>query len=198
MKRLDFYKTYCRVTDRAFSDRVIRSAGDREQAWRRGQTQVSKPERRVCLAGQYLALGGAVWFLAAGEWAVAEVLLALYLLTVWLTDFSLIKMELLYRIYRRENLFSELLYQNFLGKTDGLWCAVKPLVQSRVSGFARIGWGKLWVRYRVCFRKKREDVTIVIRPGGIWVQSGADRLRLADAGMTLGDAAQRIAEELNM
>ena len=197
MKRWEFYRTYWRITDRVFADRTIWSAHDREQAWRRGQTRTSKLERKCGLALQYLALFGAVWLLVAGDGALGAVLLLLHLLSAWITDFSVVKMELLYGIYRRKNLFSQLLYQNFLGKTDGLWCAVKPLAKNRVSGFVRVGRGKLWVRYRVVFRKGHEDASIVVTPFGIRIRSREREYRLDDPSITLEEAARQIAGELH-
>ena len=197
MKRWEFYRTYWRITDRSFADRTIWTAHDREMAWRKGQRFASKRERKAFLAAQYLMLFGAIWCLAAGKHTLCRVLLAAHLLDIGITDFSVVKMELLYGIYRRKNLFSQLLYQNFLGKTDGLWCAVKPLAKSRVSGFVRVGRGKLRVRYRVVFRKGHEDASIVVTPFGIRIRSREREYRLDDPSITLEEAARQIAGELH-
>lgn len=197
MDRLDFYRTYYRVTDRCFSDSMCWSKKESERAWRKGQIRTSKLERKLGIAGQYLALLGALVCIPMGEYGIGVVCGILFLCSATAMDFSFVKMEVLFRIYRKESVFSGLLHQAFLGDTDVLWCAVKPYAKNRVSGLALGKWRKLEVTYRAVFRKGRRDVFLTLKPSGIRLRSEGIEHTWENPAMSLEDAAKEIAEVLN-
>ncbi len=197
MDRLDFYRTYDRVTDGRFSDRICWSKEDCEQAWRRGQLRTSKLGRRLEIAGQYLALLGALVCIPLGEYGISAVCCVLFLWSAVETDFSIVKMEVLYRIYREGNAFSGLLYQAFLGNTDVLWNTVKLHARNRVSGFAIKKRRKLEVTYRVVFRKGRRDVFLTVKPSGIRLRTEGIERVWNDPAVPLEEMAVEIGEALN-
>ena len=96
MSRKDFYKLYYTITDRMFSDHVIWTNEDREQAWRKRQNRMSKIERKISIVFQYLALLAAIIGFCAGEYTVGVATVVLFLLSCALTDFSVVKIEVLY------------------------------------------------------------------------------------------------------
>lgn len=155
MSRREFYKLYYTITDRTFSDHVILTEEDREQAWRKRQILMSKIGRKISIAFQYLALFAAFISFCVGEYAVGVVMVVLFLLNSALADFSVVKIEVIYAIYRRKNAFSALLYMAFRSGLDEFWSLVKHRVGKAVSGFVPEWKGKLWAKYLVIYRKKR-------------------------------------------
>lgn len=88
MKRIDFYKEYYKITDRLFSDRIIRSAKDRDIAWAKGQHNTAKSERKVFIAVQYLSFLLSFLFLLTRNWMYCVFCLGIFMLIYFITDFS--------------------------------------------------------------------------------------------------------------
>ena len=56
MKRKDFYREYFKRTNEVFSDKYIWSQKEREKARKKRQIYISKLERKIFIAIQYLIL----------------------------------------------------------------------------------------------------------------------------------------------
>ena len=196
MSRKDFYKLYYTITDRMFSDHVIWTNEDREQAWRKGQILMSKIERKISIVFQYLALLAAIIGFCAGEYAVGVATVVLFLLSSALTDFSVVKIEVLYAVYRRKNVFSALLYMVFQSGLDEFWHLVKPSVGKTVSGFLPQWKCKLWAKYSVIYRKQREKALIWLYPNKIVVKTENGKHTITDQTLSMQELAEQISDIL--
>lgn len=193
MSRKDFYKLYYAITDRMFSDHVIWTNENREQAWRKGQINLSKIGRKISIAFQYLALSAAIISFWVGEYAVAAATGLLFLLGSVVTDFSVVKIEILYAIYRRKNAFCALLYMVFRSGLDEVWSFVKPKVGKVVSGFVPEWKGKLWAKYSVIYRKERREAVIWLYPNKIVVNTENGKHTITDRTLSMQKLAEQIA-----
>ena len=197
MERREFYKTYYRVTDGIYSDLLILTKEDREGTRRKGQIYLSKWERKALILTQYLILLGELVCSVAGWDLPGFPGFLFFLMACTITDFSFIKMEVVYQVYRREELFARILHQGFLGKTQMLWDGVKPYVQKRISGFCLTGKWKLWLRYSILERKGQTPGMITVTPWGIRIRMDGRELCLRERGMSMESAAEQIAGFLN-
>ena len=193
MSRKDFYKLYHTITDRMFSDHVIWTAEDREQAWRKGQIKSSKIGRKISIGFQYLALLTAMISFWMGEYVIGVTTGVLFLLGSALTDFSVVKIEVLYAVYRRKNAFSALLYMVFRSGLDEFWSFVKPRVGKKVSGFLPEWKCKLWAKYSVIYRKQRVKSVIWLYPNKIVVKTKNGKHTITDRTLSMQELADQVA-----
>lgn len=198
MKRFAFYKEYYQITNRIYADHTIWSAEDREQAWRKGQINISKRERVVFIAAQYCALlaAGILFMTGLGRYGIIGCVM--FLLGSLITDFSITKIELLYQVFTHNSPYALLLYKAFSGKIDDFWCLMQPETKKKASGFVRINRNKFVAKYRVVFRKKHESLIIIISPFNIKLKSEADNIVFNDTTATLTQIADDITEVLNL
>ena len=196
MSRKDFYKLYYTITDRMFSDHVIWTNEDREQAWRKGQILMSKIERKISIVFQYLALLAAIIGFCVGEYTVGVATVVLFLLSSALTDFLVVKIEVIYAVYRRKNVFSALLYMVFRSGLDEFWSFVRPGVGKKVSGFVPEWKCKLWAKYSVIYRKQRVKAVILLCPNKIVVKTENGKHTITDRTLSMQDLAEQIADIL--
>ena len=197
MKRLAFYKEYYKITNRIYADQYIWSSKDRQHARRKGQINISKTERGIFVAAQYFVLLAAGISFAIGYNRIGIIGCAMFLLYSMITDFSIIKIETLYHIFSRNNLYSALLYQAFSGKADDFWCLILPNTKKAVSGFVRINRNKFVAKYRVVFRKKRESATIILSPFNLRLKSETHNIVFNDPTATATQIANSISEILD-
>lgn len=197
MKRFAFYKEYYQITNRIYADHTVWSAENREQAWRKGQINISKKERVVFIAAQYCALFATGILFVTGNCQYGIIGCVMYLLSFLITDFSIAKIELLYQVFKHNSPYASLLYKTFSGKIDDFWCLIQPKIKNKVSGFVRINRNKFVAKYRVVFRKKHKSVTIIISPFNIKLKSETDNIVFNDATATLTQIAEGVAEGLN-
>lgn len=194
MKRFAFYKEYYEITNRIYADRTVWTSKDRETAWRKGQIYTSKTERGVVIVAQYCILLATGIAFATGNNQYGIIGCAAFLLCSLITDFSIIKMEILYRTFSHNNPYSTLLYYAFSGKADVFWCLVRPNTKKIVSGFVRTNRNKFVAKYRVVFRKKREIVTIIITPFKVIIKSKTHMLVFNDTTESLTQIAANVSE----
>lgn len=197
MKRFAFYKEYYEITNRIYADRTVWTGKDREKAWRKGQIYTSKTERGVIIVAQYCILLATGIAFATGKNQYGIIGCAAFLLCSLITDFSIIKIEILYRIFSRNTPYSIMLYQAFSGKADIFWCRVRPNTKKIVSGFVRTNRNKFVAKYRVVFRRKREIVTIIITPFKVIIKSKTRNIVFNDATKSLTQIATDLSEGIN-
>ena len=193
MSRKEFYKLYYTITNRKFSDHVIWTNEDREQAWRKGQIKSSKIGRKISIGFQYLALLTAMISFWMGEYVIGVTTGVLFLLGSALTDFSVVKIEVLYAVYRRKNAFSALLYMVFRSGLDEFWSFVKPRVGKKVSGFLPEWKCKLWAKYSVIYRKQRVKSVIWLYPNKIVVKTKNGKHTITDRTLSMQELADQVA-----
>lgn len=193
MSRKEFYKLYYTITNRKFSDHVIWTNEDREQAWRKGQIMLSKIERKISIGLQYVALLATIISFWMGEYVIGVTTGVLFLLGSALTDFSVVKIEVLYAVYRRKNAFSALLYMVFRSGLDEFWSFVKPRVGKKVSGFLPEWKCKLWAKYSVIYRKQRVKSVIWLYPNKIVVKTKNGKHTITDRTLSMQELADQVA-----
>jgi len=196
MKRKDFYKLYYAVTDKVYADHILWTEEDSEQAWRKGQIRTSKLGRKIFIFWQYAALLAAVIGLAAGAYAIGITLGALFLLGCVLTNYSVIKIELLYAVYRRNDVFSSLLYMVFRGGLDAFGAEVKLRAGKRIGGFVPEWKAGLWAKYSVVYRKQGAQATIWLYPNKMVVKTGKGKCAIADRALSMQALAEQVAQIL--
>lgn len=198
MKRTEFYKEYYKITNRPFSDRMIWSLTDRETAWRKGQHNVAKIERKLFIVLQYLILL-CCWiplFFGLNGWCCVFGVV-LFILLSYITDFSIIKIEILYHIYNRNNIYSKLLYKIFSGKIDSFFNLIRTGTKKNISGFVLQNGQKLIAKYCAVFRKQRNKAILIFKPNCITVRYNSVDYKIDDTDLTESKLADRIAHILN-
>lgn len=194
MKRSAFYKEYYESTNRIFADRTVWSAKDRETAWRKGQIYTTKTERWIVIVAQYCILLATGISFATGNSGYGIIGCAAFLLCSIISDFSILKIEMLYRIFSHNTPYSIMLYQAFSGKADDFWRLVQPNTKKIVSGFVRTNRNKFVVKYRVVFRRKREIATVIITPFNVVLKSEIRKIVFDDPTKSLAQIATDLSE----
>jgi hypothetical protein len=157
---------------------------------------MSKIERKISIVFQYLALLAAIIGFCVGEYTVGVATVVLFLLSSALTDFLVVKIEVIYAVYRRKNVFSALLYMVFRSGLDEFWSFVKPRVGKKVSGFVPEWKCKLWAKYSVIYRKQRVKAVILLCPNKIVVKTENGKHTITDRTLSMQDLAEQIADIL--
>lgn len=197
VKRLEFYKEYYRVTDKDFADFWILTGKDVRYARDKGWRRTSKTERKVMILLQYLALVAAIVCFLLGKANYGLIGCLWFLLSIPVTDFSLLEMELLYRVFCRNTPYAILLHLAFFRKLDSFWQLVMPGAKKRSSGFVRWRDLRFAVTYRVILRKSTQRVFLSIRPNGVKLFTRSHKVIFDDPALPLEALAEQIAEALS-
>lgn len=171
MKRADFYIEYYNTTDRAFSDKIVWGKKEREVAWRKGQHLTSKLERKIFIVIQYLILLSC-WVpmcFDRGMWMVIPFALLWFLLQMYITDFSVIKIEILYAIYRSNNIFCSVLYDIFLGNVTDFFNKLQSSTKEKVTGYVFQRGGKFYGTYIAVCRNRDDKISITFKKNSVLV-----------------------------
>lgn len=171
MKRKDFYSDYYTRTNRLFSDKIIWTKEDRENAWRKGQLPISKSERKLFITTQYLTLL-LCWIPVCFyniSWAIILIALLAFLLQSCISDFSIIKIECLYLIYRKDNIFCFILHSIFLGNSTSFFNELKRATNKKISGYVLKGGGEFYAKYLAVCRNKNDKIILVFQKNKIKV-----------------------------
>ena len=196
MKRKEFYKEYYNITDHRFCNRAIWFSKDREKAWRKGQSNTSKTERKIFIVCQYLFLVLSVILLFFGRIPHGAISFILFLLMCLITDFSILKVEVLYHIFHRDTIYTTLLYQTFMGKMDFFFNSIKTN-NGRISGFVRNNSNKLVAKYLVVYRKQQNKTEIIFKPTCIVVKTSVSQHRIDNPTLSEGELLEKVSELLH-
>ena len=201
MTRKEFFIEYYRRTDEKFADEMIGSSESRERAWRKGQSNTSKSQRIMYIVLQYLVLLGCLIFLLTGMewWRIVIPFLILHLPTVYITDFSLLKIELLYRIYRKNTVYSRLLHDIFLGRYDDFLKDLRRATKSKVSGYVCVQWQnpKFYAKFRAVCRKPSEEVFLTFSPRKVKIRANSRTVIICDRSLSREQLIHEIASAVN-
>lgn len=165
MKRKDFYIEYYYRSNRAFSDKIVWGKEEREDAWRKGQHLTSKFERKVFIVTQYLVLF-LCWIPVCFDrrmWRIIPIALLCFLLQSVITDFSIIKIEWLYSIYRKNNVYCSVLHDIFLGNFDYFLAQMKCATKKIVTGYYLDRGGRFYGKYCAICRNKGNKITVIFK-----------------------------------
>ena len=172
MGRKEFYIAYYNRTNRAFSDKIIWGKEEREEAWRKGQCLTSKSERKIFIIIQYIYLL-VCWVPMCFDlrlWVVAPIALLLFFAQSIITDFSMIKVEWLYFIYRQNNVYSSVLCDIFFGNFTNFLDKLKRLTKKKVIGYVRNNGGKFCVKYCAVCRNKSSMIAMTFKRNRVVVK----------------------------
>lgn len=199
MKRRDFYIAYYNRTNRAFSDKIVWGKEEREEAWRKGQHLTSKLERKIFIVTQYLILL-LCWIPMCFDreaWVVVPIALLLFLLQSFITDFSIIKIECLYLIYRKNNIYCSVLYDIFLGNLTGFLEELKRSSKKKVTGFVFGGGGKFYGKYCAVCRNKDNNIALYFKRDSVIVTVNKKKHVIKDVLLTKEHLITEIAAIIN-
>ena len=163
MKRSDFYKEYFSVTNRDFSDHPLWTKESREKAWQKGKLKGSKAWRYVSMVLQYcFPIGFAIYAIADPRaWILLPLGLFFYLITSYTSDFSFLKIELLYRLYNANTVYAELLHDVFCGNTHDFFEKIRRNAKKYISGYLHISGEKFYGKYELLAKTKDKIILII-------------------------------------
>jgi hypothetical protein len=163
MTRKEFYDKYYEKTDRRFGDKFVWGrCGYSEENNRKGQLQFSKLERKIYIILNYISLFVFVGFciFANSFWIYSPIVIILHILYSIITDFSIIKIEMLYRIHKTKTVYCSVLCKVFSGEWSSSLDSLKRLTKRTVLGFYKKSGGKFWGKYCAICRNKNNSIII--------------------------------------
>ncbi len=199
MSRNEFYKEYYKRTDEEFADEMIGGKESREKAWRNRQRNTSKKARILHIVLQYVVLLGCLIFFCTGMewWRFVIPFFLLYLPLVYVTDFSLLKMELLYRIYRPNSIYAQLLHDFFLGKSAEFITDLRRATQSKVNGYVHLRGKKFYGKFRAVCKSQNEEILITFYPRKVKIKANSQTVIIRDRSLSRTDLIRQIASVVN-
>ena len=165
MKRTDFYIEYYNRTNRAFSDKIAWGKEEHEEAWQKGQYLTSKLERKIFIVTQYIVLL-LCWIPVCFErraWVVVPIALIWFFLQSLITDFSIIKIEWLYSVYCKNNVYCSVLHDIFLGNFDDFLAQLKRATKKQVTGYYLDRGGRFYGKYCAICRNKDNKIAVIFK-----------------------------------
>lgn len=199
MKRKDFYIEYYNRTNRIFSDNAIWNKKDREKSWRKRQINFSKKERKVYIVLQYLILL-LCWIpmcFDRGLWTVIPVALLYFLSSCFITDFSIIKIEILYFIYRQNNVFCSVLHDIFLGNYDNMLRALTRLTKKEATGYVFRSGGRFYGTFDAVSRNKKRNIVLKFKVNSVTVAINEQKFVIKDEMLSKEEVITEIAAVIN-
>ena len=166
MQRKEFYIEYYNRTDRAFSDKIIWDKKDREEAWRKGQyLMISKLGRKLFIVIQYLILllCCVLVYFDRDLWVVVPIAIVCFLLGLYTTDFSILRIELLYFIYRRNSVYCTMLHDIFFGTYSEFVNQLTRLTKKQVNGYFLVNRGKFYGKFRAICKNRSKKIVLRIK-----------------------------------
>ena len=195
MKRRAFYREYYDRTNCFFSDKIIWGKKEREEAWRKGQGLISKFGRKILIIAQYFILF-LCWIPLCFDqtmWKIIPVALLLFLLQSSLADFSIIKIELMYSIYRKDNIYCSILYDIFLGKYTDFLDELKRLTKKQVTGYVFKSGGKFYGKFFAICREKNNKIFVTFKRNKVVITVNNRTATINDVILTKDQLLSKIA-----
>ncbi len=199
MKKRKFYIEYYDRTNRAFSDKIIWGKKEREDAWRQGQHLISKLERKIFIVTQYLTLL-LCWIPMCFDrdaWIIVPIAVSVFLLQILITDFSIIKIEWLYYIYRKNTVYSSVLHDIFLGKFADFLNELKRATKKEVTGYIFKSGGEFYGKYCAVCRNKNNKITLTFKRNSVVIMVNKKKFVIKDSLLTKEHLATEIATIIN-
>ena len=161
MTRKSFYKEYYRRTDSAFNDEITLSK----------HSGISKFGRKIYIILQHLSLVFGIAFTCDTKDATYIFLGGfLYLLCGLISDFSLVRMEILYHIYNRDTAYSEILYIFFLGEDTPLLDSLTRATKRFVRGYSPSCFGRIFRSVSALCKSTDDMLKIIFRPNSVKIR----------------------------
>ncbi len=136
MKFTEFFKLYFEITDRQYSDKIIwdSHSDNYKKATQKGQNpRISKLERKLLIILQYLELiFTVVYSIITNVWIVSFFGVIVFLLSVYITSFSLIIILKLF-LSLNGSVYSQIWLQLFYGNFD--FSYLTKLTKTKINGY---------------------------------------------------------------
>ena len=199
MTRKDFYAEYYTITNRIFCDKFVWSKQTfSKEAWQKGQISCSKLERKIFILLQYICLL-ICWIPMCFDctlWIIVPFGILISFLCSLITDFSLIKIEVLYQIYNRKTVYCRLLYKAFLGDWSFL-DQLKRLTKRVALGFNKKSRYKFYSQYCAVCRNKNNSITIKFKIRSVEVKVNNESFIINKSFESEDDLILEVASVIN-
>jgi len=199
MKRKDFYVEYYNRTNRVFSDKIIWGKKESEDARRKGHLFTSKFERKIFIVIQYLILL-LCWLPICFDrklWVVIPIALLLFLLHSLITDYSILKIEILYFVYCKKSIYSSILHDIFLGCYGDFLDELTRLTKEEVAGYILVSGGKFYGKFQAVCRNKSKKIVLRFRVNSVIVTVDEKKFLIKGALPTKESLITEIAAIIN-
>lgn len=199
MKRKDFYIEYYNRTNRVFSDTIVWGKKERQTAWRKGQHYTSKIERLSFIIIQYLALFLS-WIPMCFDfdlWKLIPISIIISILISLETDFSFIKIEILYFIYKTDNVFCSILHNIFLGDFGFFLDDLKKLTKPSVNGYIFKSGGKFYGKFLAICRNRNNSISIKFKFNSVIIKINGKKTTINNKALSLEKLVSEISSVIN-
>lgn len=132
-----------------------------------------------------------------GAWVVIPIALLLFLLQSFLTDYSIIKIELLYCIYRKDDIYCSVLHDIFLGKYSDFLDKLKLLTKKQVTGYVFKSGGKFYGKYFAVCRDKSNKIMLTFKKNEVVVTVNDKKTVINSVISTRDQLLSKIATAIN-
>lgn len=197
MKRKGFYAEYYRITDMAFTNST--SGYPSALIWRKTVFPSNKKDRKSAIAFQYLSLlpcllplvfGIELWY-----WALLSVTTSVFVSHN--TVFSIIKIEMLYSIYRRDELYCSLLYDMFKSRFKDFREDLRRGTKKVVNDYYLEKGGRFYGKYRAVCRDPKHNITVIFKRNKVSVNVNGAVTDITDKTLSREQLISRMAEIIN-
>jgi hypothetical protein len=93
-------------------------------------------------------------------WVVIPIAILCFLLQSYITDFSILKIEILYLIYRQNSIYCSVLHDIFLGNYAEFFNQLTRYTKKEVTGYFLIGGGKFYGKFRAVCRNRNKNISL--------------------------------------
>ncbi len=199
MHRKDFYIEYFNRTNRVFSDKIIWGKKEREEAWRKGQHLTSKLERKIFIVSQYLVLLLCWIPICFGRelWVVIPLAIFCFLFQSFITDFSILKIEFLYFIHRKNSIYCSVLHDIFLGNYAEFINQLTRFTKKIVTGYVFVSGGKFYGKFRAVCRNKSTKIVLRFQMNCVIVVINKKKFVIKDVLSSKEQLIQELADIIN-
>ena len=97
------------------------------------------------------------------KWVIITIALIIFLSQSYITNFSIIKIELLYYIYRKSNVYCSVLHDIFVGEYTDFFDKLKRLTKKQVIGYFLKSGGTLYGKFNAVCRNKSNKIILIFR-----------------------------------
>ncbi|MBQ7378485.1 MAG: hypothetical protein IJW70_02250 [Clostridia bacterium] len=204
MTRKEFYIEYYRVTDRVFrNQKPWRRRDDQDPLLRpRGHLNDSYPSksgRILLIIAQYLTLPLFCIPLCIDLRFALYIPVALLIVAccLGLTNFSIIKIELLYSVYRKNNVYCSLLHDIFLNTSTDFMETLRRSTKKAVTGYYFCGISKIPGKYCGICRKSENKLLLTFRKNKVVIKVNEKKIVIHKEFATKEQLISEIAAVIN-
>ena len=130
-------------------------------------------------------------------WRVIPIALIWFLLMQLITDFSVVKIELLYYIYRKNDVYCSLLYDIFLDSLPDFLDKLNHLTNKKVTGYIFMGGGKFYGKYLAVCRNRSNNIILKFKTNRVIIKINEKKFVIKDTLSSKEDLIAEISKAIN-